>query len=59
VGTTATDEPHSIGLIGNVPIRGSVMNEPMKHPRSQLLWGTGTALAQDRLIITQDLGLHE
>ena len=31
----------------------------MKHPWSQLLRSAGTALAEDRLIIAQNLGLHK
>ncbi|MBF8260466.1 MAG: hypothetical protein HW377_2840, partial [Actinobacteria bacterium] len=53
------DEPHAVGLVGNFPGVRSVHGHLVKHPRHRLAGGAGSAGAEDRLPLANDLGLDE
>ncbi len=58
-GAAATDEPHAVGLTGGGHGGIRRRGQQVKHPRRELALRTRPALAQDRIVIADDLGFDE
>ena len=58
-GVAAADEPHAVGLIGNLFDLRAMHGHQVKHPGGVFVEGAGPASAENRPVLVDDLGLNK